>query len=543
MVCKLIIGIDLDNTIINYEKSFIIIAKKLKLIDDIFINKKIKNMNDSKSIIKNYLIKKNKQRDWEFLQGQVYGKYINLASINENFYKFLILCNINNYKVYIISHKSTYGHFDHNKINLKKKSINFLKSKKIIHNAYGIHEKSIYFCQNQELKIKNIYNLKCNYFIDDLEEIFTNKSFPKTTNKILLSKKKKIKNILYFSNWFLILNFFFNYSDKKLTKILIHYFTKLKVSKINKIKNKGNSYLYKIVFDNNYSYLYKKYSHEKLFNHSRLNAEKKAYDYLNKFKIQKNNLPLYFNNELNFSLIEWYDGKKIKFMSNSYLEEFILFIKKINNKKIFRTKYFNNASASCFSYDNIKDQIYFRINDINKFTGDNKELSFFLNNDIKLFLNQILVESKLNWLVKSNKLLEISNRILSPSDFGLHNVLLVSKKIKFLDFEYFGWDDPAKLICDFILHPSMSLNIDQKKYWIKSLVNFFQKDINLIHRIKHSYFLYGIIWCLIILNIYTINKFNLNSYEHLKLKKQRLSKSITLFKYLSTEYKNGFPYG
>ncbi len=33
--------------------------------------------------------------------------------------------------------------------------------------------------------------------------------------------------------------------------------------------------------------------------------------------------------------------------------------------------------------------------------------------------------------------------------------------------EFFGWDDPVKLTCDFILHPSMNLTNNQKKYWIK----------------------------------------------------------------------------
>lgn len=41
-------------------------------------------------------------------------------------------------------------------------------------------------------------------------------------------------------------------------------------------------------------------------------------------------------------------------------------------------------------------------------------------------------------------------RILSPSDFGFHNALLgASGELTFIDFEYAGWDDPAKTICDF----------------------------------------------------------------------------------------------
>ncbi len=44
--------------------------------------------------------------------------------------------------------------------------------------------------------------------------------------------------------------------------------------------------------------------------------------------------------------------------------------------------------------------------------------------------------------------------IASPSDFGFHNVLrLPDGDLAFLDFEYFGQDDPVRLVGDFILHP------------------------------------------------------------------------------------------
>ncbi len=46
--------------------------------------------------------------------------------------------------------------------------------------------------------------------------------------------------------------------------------------------------------------------------------------------------------------------------------------------------------------------------------------------------------------------------IPNPSDFGFHNALrLDSGSIAFLDFEYFGQDDPVRLAGDFLLHPGM----------------------------------------------------------------------------------------
>jgi hypothetical protein len=52
--------------------------------------------------------------------------------------------------------------------------------------------------------------------------------------------------------------------------------------------------------------------------------------------------------------------------------------------------------------------------------------------------------------------LPAAERCLSPSDFGFHNALRVDAgSLKFLDFEYAGWDDPAKTVCDFFCQPEL----------------------------------------------------------------------------------------
>lgn len=49
-----------------------------------------------------------------------------------------------------------------------------------------------------------------------------------------------------------------------------------------------------------------------------------------------------------------------------------------------------------------------------------------------------------------------SPRCVSPSDFGFHNALADAEgAIGFLDFEYAGHDDPAKLVCDFCCQPEV----------------------------------------------------------------------------------------
>ncbi|MBN9520339.1 aminoglycoside phosphotransferase family protein [bacterium] len=49
-----------------------------------------------------------------------------------------------------------------------------------------------------------------------------------------------------------------------------------------------------------------------------------------------------------------------------------------------------------------------------------------------------------------------ADRCVSPSDFGFHNALREpAGRLRFIDFEYAGWDDPAKLVCDFFCQPAV----------------------------------------------------------------------------------------
>jgi len=55
-----------------------------------------------------------------------------------------------------------------------------------------------------------------------------------------------------------------------------------------------------------------------------------------------------------------------------------------------------------------------------------------------------------------SRTLDRASTCLSPSDFGFHNALVtMNGHVTFLDFEYAGWDDPAKLICDFFCQPTV----------------------------------------------------------------------------------------
>jgi len=96
--------------------------------------------------------------------------------------------------------------------------------------------------------------------------------------------------------------------------------------------------------------------------------------------------------------------------------------------------------------------------------------------------------------------LPLAGRTLSPSDFGLHNaVRQPSGSIAFLDFEYFGWDDPAKTVCDFCYHPAMALSPIMAELFAAAAIR--QLDgARLRDRIRHLFPIFGLKWCFILLN-------------------------------------------
>ena len=51
--------------------------------------------------------------------------------------------------------------------------------------------------------------------------------------------------------------------------------------------------------------------------------------------------------------------------------------------------------------------------------------------------------------------ISLDSRCVSPSDFGFHNAIQTLTGVRFFDFEFAGWDDPAKAIIDFELQPKV----------------------------------------------------------------------------------------
>jgi thiamine kinase-like enzyme len=97
--------------------------------------------------------------------------------------------------------------------------------------------------------------------------------------------------------------------------------------------------------------------------------------------------------------------------------------------------------------------------------------------------------------------LDQAMRILSPSDFGFHNSLRKEDgSLVFLDFEYSGWDDPAKLVCDLANQPDRPLSLEEAKPFSSSLLSWLGEEDFWRSRFRILAPLYQIKWACIVLN-------------------------------------------
>jgi hypothetical protein len=178
---------------------------------------------------------------------------------------------------------------------------------------------------------------------------------------------------------------------------------------------------------------------------------------------------------------------------------FIEELYKLSNDKVAK---YSLASEACLSVNELILQIQSREKKLSDIAQVNIMLKDFLEKEFKptkeMVLKQLFEMEPPRVL---NKKLPRKYQTLSPSDFGYHNALRTTNgQLVFLDFEYFGWDDPVKLIADFVWHPAMKLDETKINYWIAGCLNIFQNDLDLKQRLRYCWPLYGLRWVMILLN-------------------------------------------
>jgi hypothetical protein len=183
MTAALRIGIDFDNTIIAYDQVFCAAAKLGGLINADFIGGK-QAVRDSIRLLPDG------ELTWQRLQGQVYGRGISGATLIPGVDAFLRRCRVEECSVSIISHKTEFGHYDPDRVNLRDAARNWMVANGLVESEFGIPPSSIFFEGTRSEKLARIASLACTHFIDDLEEVLLDPEFPPNVERILFAERE-----------------------------------------------------------------------------------------------------------------------------------------------------------------------------------------------------------------------------------------------------------------------------------------------------------------------------------------------------------------
>lgn len=515
------IGIDFDNTIACYDDFFRELAEDRDI--------PIRDGETPKQCIKNAIVsKKNGNLEWSLLQAETYGSKIHSAKVFSGFFEFLDLALSKNHTIKIISHKTLFPSVGE-RVNLHEAATSWLRDKGLLREGF-LSRADCFFETSLQKKVERIKSQNCSYFIDDMEQVLLHPCFPRGTKRILFGKSHS--SLTHYSNWKKTASILSQHIDPpppgpKESQTRLANSLPLEKHKesfegllqkkgysgnfnFRKLKLGGNNCVYQIK-TGDAKLLGKVYYRSPDDQRDRLRHEISFTSYLSTQDLHKS-----FANEIandtryGMACFEWVEGKPCE--NGEEIPEahwkqclnFLSAIQKGRNSDLARE--LPTASEAAFSISqhwsllqNRHDYWYEQlVNDRVTLPDDLKD--FILRDMETLYqelANKVLVHKDFN------RVLSFEERILSPSDFGLHNAVVDPKgNLQFIDFEYSGWDDPAKTIADFFCQPKFPPPMhvyDEMKNCIcdmipESKVKYFlerHKVVNQIITLK---------WCYILLN-------------------------------------------
>jgi hypothetical protein len=276
------------------------------------------------------------------------------------------------------------------------------------------------------------------------------------------------------------------------------------VSKLDRLGRGRNSRVYR-VSSRSGDYAAKFYFQKTADGRDRMQVEFDALSFLWGQGVRRIARPVRADAARQVALYEFIEGGAIESSSVSArdLDQVVAFageLKQISTHH--RAATIEPAAEAYFSVDSVIDNLQGRLRRLEALN-----ISAPGYEDLRAFLRERFAPCFANLRKRAEALagysteLDPRQRTLSPSDFGFHNALRKSDgALVFLDFEYFGWDDPAKLLSDLLLHPMMGLSREQRARLALGLDGLFGGDPGWRARVEALYPLFGLKWCMIMLN-------------------------------------------
>jgi hypothetical protein len=483
----MLIGIDLDNTIACYDDAFLALAREMALVPRAF--------RGGKKAVRDAVRAGAGEVAWQRLQARLYGREIWRAHLAAGMDVLLQRARRAKVAVAVISHKTQFSCYDA-ETDLRVAAKGWMQERGLFDpEGMGVRPENVFFEATRHAKIERIRALGCTHFIDDLDEIFNEPAFPSHVGSFLYAAgydEIPRGRFRAFRTHNEIADHLLGTDPEAAAAALLG----APVREAVPLARGGNNRTYRVTAAGGVFAL-KCYPCPDDDQRDRLGTEFAALSFLKQMGEDAIPAPIAVSAPMRAALYQWIDGEPVAAPAEEDVDAALAFLGRLHRyRRDSAALDLPLASEACLSTAELKRQISLREDRLSALAPDEPELGRFLDR----FADQRhrLFESfDRNW----DDALALELRTLSPSDFGLHNALRDrSGRIVFLDFEYFGWDDPVKLAADFMLHPGMALDRDARCRFARGMAELHRADRDFGARLARLLPLYVLRWCLILLN-------------------------------------------
>lgn len=264
-----------------------------------------------------------------------------------------------------------------------------------------------------------------------------------------------------------------------------------------------NNRVYRVECEDNVLFVMKHYHVDPRDPRDRLSHEWQFLSYVWSRDVRTVPEPLAFDRGTNSALYSFVPGKKIEqaAIDQALVDQAADFILAANASPRDPNK-LEPGSESCFSLSDHVATVERRVARLAALDPDAPH-----RDRAKLLVQESLlpawenIKTRIHATQGEAELVPPQEYCVSPSDFGFHNALVdADGRAIFIDFEYAGRDDPAKLVCDFFCCPEIQVPVRFRDGFIQKLRKGLALGPGFSQRCDLLIDAYRIKWACIILN-------------------------------------------
>ncbi len=517
-----VIGLDLDNTLVGYEELFPAAARELGL----FTPGELAALPPGKTALRDALrARPGGEYDWREVQALVYGREILRAEPFPGVRGFLARCRELDLQVFVVSHKTPTASCRGREYDLRAAALAWMDKAGLFDPAASpLTPERVFFESTRAEKLARMAALGCAVFVDDLVELFLEPGFPPGVAQVLFDPVGKghpeFRGALARS-WAEVRTRVLGPLEGPDQALAARAGELLgaRVASARRIFAGGNSRVWDVSLEDGRRCALKHYFRHADDPRDRLGVEFGALARLWDAGIPELRAaiprPLAAAPELGLALYDFVEGEPVTQPGEAELAQAVAFLGLLRRAPRVDHSFadFPRASDACLSGADLAGRVAARLAALEEAArasgttnapGLFREMGAFVSGPLRQTLSR--VEERGQALLGPDWARELpeAGRVPSPSDFGFHNALRrADGRVVFLDFEYFGWDDPAKLVSDFLLHPRNPLPAHLKTCFLRQSLELYGDLPGVDSRLLALFPLVGLAWCAIMLNVFS----------------------------------------